>query len=53
MTTMDPVMLPDSPLLIRVSGADRPRLTRDLLALLGNAGAVLEDMELLVWEMAA
>jgi phosphoserine phosphatase len=39
---------PDSPLLIRVSGADRPRLTRDLLSLLGEAGAVLEDMEQLV-----
>ncbi|CAA9388417.1 MAG: Phosphoserine phosphatase [uncultured Propionibacteriaceae bacterium] len=38
----------DSPLLIRVSGADRPRLTRDLLTLLGAAGAVLEDMEQLV-----
>ena len=38
----------DSPLLIRVSGADRPRLTRDLLTLLGDAGAVLEDMEQLV-----
>ena len=36
------------PLLIRVSGRDRPRLTRDLLALLGAAGAVLEDMEQLV-----
>ncbi len=48
MTAMDPVMQPDGPLLIRVSGADRPWLTRDLLALLGNAGAVLEDMELLV-----
>ncbi|HET7476522.1 MAG TPA: phosphoserine phosphatase SerB [Dermatophilaceae bacterium] len=39
---------PDSPLLIRVSGADRPWLTRDLLTLLGAAGAVLEDMEQLV-----
>jgi phosphoserine phosphatase len=39
---------PDSPLLIRVSGADRPRLTRDLLTLLADAGAVLEDMEQLV-----
>ena len=38
----------DLPLLIRVSGRDRPSLTRDLLALLGNAGAVLEDMEQLV-----
>ncbi|MCW2804267.1 MAG: phosphoserine phosphatase [Propionibacteriaceae bacterium] len=38
----------DSPLLIRVSGADRPRLTHDLLTLLGDAGAVLEDMEQLV-----
>jgi phosphoserine phosphatase len=40
--------LADSPLLIRVSGQDRPRLTRDLLNLLANAGAVLEDMEQLV-----
>ena len=38
----------DGPLLIRVSGADRPRLTRDLLTLLGDSGAVLEDMEQLV-----
>ncbi len=38
----------DSPLLIRVSGADQPRLTRDLLTLLGESGAVLEDMEQLV-----
>jgi phosphoserine phosphatase len=38
----------DNPLLIRVSGADQPRLTRDLLQLLGTAGAVLEDMEQLV-----
>ena len=36
------------PLLIRVSGRDRPSLTRDLLQLLGGAGAVLEDMEQLV-----
>jgi phosphoserine phosphatase len=36
------------PLLIRVSGPDRPSLTRDLLRLLGDAGAVLEDMEQLV-----
>jgi phosphoserine phosphatase len=36
------------PLLIRVSGRDRPSLTRDLLQLLGRAGAVLEDMEQLV-----
>ncbi len=39
---------PELPLLIRVSGRDRPRLTRDLLRLLGDAGAVLEDMEQLV-----
>jgi phosphoserine phosphatase len=39
---------PDTPLLIRVSGADQPRLTRDLLRLLGDAGAALEDMEQLV-----
>ena len=29
-------------------GRDRPSLTRDLLQLLGGAGAVLEDMEQLV-----
>ncbi|HEY5822602.1 MAG TPA: phosphoserine phosphatase SerB [Propionibacteriaceae bacterium] len=38
----------DLPLLIRVSGHDRPRLTRDLLGLIDDAGAVLEDMEQLV-----
>lgn len=37
-----------TPLLIRVSGRDRPRLTRDLLALVAAAGAELEDMEQLV-----
>ena len=36
------------PLLIRVSGRDRPSVTRDLLQLLGRSGAVLEDMEQLV-----
>ena len=36
------------PLLIRVSGQDRPRLTSDLLGLLARAGAQLEDMEQLV-----
>lgn len=36
------------PLLIRVSGQDRPRLTSDLLGLLAGAGAQLEDMEQLV-----
>ena len=36
------------PLLIRVSGRDRPRLTRDLLGLVAAAGAELEDMEQLV-----
>ena len=35
-------------LLIRVYGADRPRVTAELLQLLGNAGAVLEDLEQLV-----
>ena len=30
------------PLLIRVSGRDRPRLTRDLLGLVAAAGAQLE-----------
>jgi phosphoserine phosphatase len=44
----DTTLPSDSPLLIRVSGADRPRLTRDLLTLLGDAGAELEDMEQLV-----
>jgi phosphoserine phosphatase len=44
MTVVDP----DLPLLIRVSGRDRPRLTRDLLRLLADAGAELEDMEQLV-----
>ena len=39
---------PARPLLIRVSGRDRPRLTRDLLGLLAQAGAELEDMEQLV-----
>jgi phosphoserine phosphatase len=38
----------DQPLLIRVSGADQPRVTRDLLTLLGEAGAEIEDMEQLV-----
>ncbi|MET0694263.1 MAG: phosphoserine phosphatase SerB [Propionibacteriaceae bacterium] len=41
-------MAPDTPLLIRVSGADQPRVTRDLLRLLADSGAVLEDMEQLV-----
>ncbi|HEU5486214.1 MAG TPA: phosphoserine phosphatase SerB [Microlunatus sp.] len=36
------------PLLIRVSGRDRPRLTRDLLGLVAGSGAQLEDMEQLV-----
>ena len=36
------------PLLIRVSGKDRPGLTSDLLGLLARAGAQLEDMEQLV-----
>jgi phosphoserine phosphatase len=47
-TALDPTLASDIPLLIRVSGADRPRLTRDLLTLLGDAGAELEDMEQLV-----
>jgi len=46
MTAVDEVV--ELPLLIRVSGADRPRLTLELLQLLGKAGAVLEDMEQLV-----
>ena len=36
------------PLLIRAYGRDRPRLTSELLTLLGRAGAVVEDMEQLV-----
>ncbi|QGN32190.1 phosphoserine phosphatase SerB [Microlunatus sp. Gsoil 973] len=36
------------PLLIRVSGRDRPRVINDLLALLSQAGAAIEDMEQLV-----
>ncbi|WP_375425253.1 phosphoserine phosphatase SerB [uncultured Friedmanniella sp.] len=39
---------PELPLLIRVYGRDRPQLTADLLRLLGDAGAVLEDLEQLV-----
>jgi phosphoserine phosphatase len=46
-TATDPTR-PESPLLIRVSGTDQPRLTRDLLTLLGQTGAVLDDMEQLV-----
>ncbi|WP_375432311.1 phosphoserine phosphatase SerB [uncultured Friedmanniella sp.] len=38
----------DLPLLIRVDGRDRPRLTAELLRLLGDAGAELEDTEQLV-----
>ena len=48
MTVAEPLDPADSPLLIRVSGADRPRLTRDLLTLLADSGARLEDMEQLV-----
>lgn len=36
------------PLLIRVSGRDRPRVTHELLILLAEAGAAVEDMEQLV-----
>ena len=36
------------PLLIRVSGQDRPRVTSDLLGLIARSGAQLEDMEQLV-----
>jgi phosphoserine phosphatase len=46
MSALDPS--PERPLLIRVYGADRPRVTAELLQLLGDAGAVLEDMEQLV-----
>jgi phosphoserine phosphatase len=38
----------DPPWLIRIFGHDRPRLTHELLALLDEAGAELEDMEQLV-----
>lgn len=38
----------DHPLLIRVSGADRPSLVGDVLSLVAEAGAVVEDMEQLV-----
>lgn len=41
-------MTEDLPLLIRVYGRDRPRLTAELLRLLGDAGAALEDTEQLV-----
>ncbi len=44
----EPAASIERPLLIRVSGRDRPGLTRDLLGLLAGAGAVLEDMEQLV-----
>lgn len=36
------------PLLIRVSGRDRPHVVRDLLNLVAGAGAELEDMEQIV-----
>lgn len=36
------------PLLIRVSGRDRPRVIHELLTLLAEAGAAVEDMEQLV-----
>ncbi|MFC7623625.1 phosphoserine phosphatase SerB [Microlunatus sp. GCM10028923] len=39
---------PEPPLLIRVTGRDRPGLTRDLLRLLAEAGAEVDDMEQLV-----
>ena len=37
-----------APLLIRVSGRDRPRMIHELLTLLAEAGAAVEDMEQLV-----
>ncbi|QDP96441.1 phosphoserine phosphatase SerB [Microlunatus elymi] len=37
-----------APLLIRVTGRDRPRVVHDLLGLLDGAGAAVEDMEQLV-----
>lgn len=39
---------PEAPLLIRVTGRDRPGLTRDLLRLLAAAGAEVDDLEQLV-----
>ncbi|MBA8795640.1 phosphoserine phosphatase [Friedmanniella endophytica] len=47
-TAGEPAAGPRSPLLIRVSGRDRPRLTADLLRLVAEAGAQVEDMEQLV-----
>lgn len=41
-------MTSDRPWLIRIFGHDRPRLTAELLDLLGDEGAELEDMEQLV-----
>lgn len=38
----------ERPLLVRITGRDRPRLVHDLLGLLANAGAAVEDMEQLV-----
>ena len=38
----------EQPLLIRISGTDRPCLVGDILTLLAGAGAVVEDMEQLV-----
>lgn len=46
--TADVDSTPELPLLIRVSGADQPQLTHDLLSLLAAAGAELEDMEQIV-----
>lgn len=43
-----PARSPDQPLLIRVSGRDRPRVTADLLVLLASRGARVEDLEQLV-----
>lgn len=41
-------MTSGQPLLIRISGTDRPSLVGDVLTLLARAGAVVEDMEQLV-----
>ncbi|NYE75235.1 phosphoserine phosphatase SerB [Microlunatus parietis] len=45
---MNSPITPEPPLLIRVTGRDRPGLTRDLLRLLAEAGAEVDDMEQLV-----
>lgn len=48
MTTDPAPSTSEPPLLIRVTGRDRGGLTRDLLGLLAEAGAGVDDLELLV-----